>query len=201
MPRQCGPCHDPARNAIDKRLLEMDISRESYRSISQDFAYSEDALRRHKENHLTAQVADVYATMKTAREKALAEVRERELEGTKSAVIEENTARLKASASLLDQLRDLREEAWKILENSKKDPRLALGAIQRLTQLLELQAEVEGKIRAGLLNIAIGQTVSIYSSPEWSRVGALLSEVLGPYPDLRAEVAKRLLELAEEARC
>jgi len=40
--------------------------------------------------------------------------------------------------------------------------------------------------------------VNIYESPEWHKVGDMLIEVLGPYPDLKPIVARRLLELAKE---
>jgi hypothetical protein len=41
------------------------------------------------------------------------------------------------------------------------------------------------------------QQISVYDSPEWSRVGETLREILSPYPDLRSQVARRLLELAQ----
>jgi hypothetical protein len=40
--------------------------------------------------------------------------------------------------------------------------------------------------------------VNIYQSPEWSKVGDMLLEVLGAYPELKPIVARRLLELARE---
>jgi hypothetical protein len=41
------------------------------------------------------------------------------------------------------------------------------------------------------------QQVNVYQSPEWVAVGDLLVRILGPYPELRAEVAKELLVLQE----
>jgi len=40
--------------------------------------------------------------------------------------------------------------------------------------------------------------VNIYQSPEWSKVGDMLLEVLGAYPELKPIVARRFLELARE---
>jgi len=37
--------------------------------------------------------------------------------------------------------------------------------------------------------------VNVYNSPEWLAVGDLLAQVLAPYPDLKVEVAERLLSL------
>ncbi len=44
------------------------------------------------------------------------------------------------------------------------------------------------------------QQVNIYSSPEWEAVGEALALILAPYPELRREVAGRLLELSRESR-
>jgi len=44
------------------------------------------------------------------------------------------------------------------------------------------------------------QQVNIYQSPEWLAVGYLLARILGPYPELRAEVARELLVLQEAHR-
>ena len=198
MPRPCGPCSDPRRNELDRRLLEKDLNGESFRRIAADFGHSETALRRHLSEHLRVDLENVHRAKEKAKAEALEQVKTEELESTRNAAVKGETARLRASASLLDQLRALREEGWQILEAAKKDPRLALGAIQRLASLLELQAEIEGKIRSGQLNVNVNQTTTIYESSEWSEVGAALAEILAPYPELKASVAKRLLELARE---
>lgn len=42
--------------------------------------------------------------------------------------------------------------------------------------------------------------VNIYQSSEWLAVGSILARILAPYPELRAEVAKELLDLQEAHR-
>ncbi len=75
MPRPCGPCQDKRRNELDRRLLEMEFSGETFRGISLEFAYSEDSLRRHKANHLAEDLQAVRVAMEAAREEALAEAK------------------------------------------------------------------------------------------------------------------------------
>jgi len=79
MPRPCGPCSDPGRNEIYRSLLNMAVSNESYRTISNDFGYTESALKRHKSNHLVIDLDDVHLVMVEAKERELSKIREREL--------------------------------------------------------------------------------------------------------------------------
>src|SRR5687767_1669532 len=48
MPRQCGPCLHPERQAIDSAL----VAGEPYRNIAERFGTSTTALHRHKGEHL-----------------------------------------------------------------------------------------------------------------------------------------------------
>src|SRR5271157_3825462 len=102
--RPCGPCGDERRNELDRRLLEMDISGETFRGLSRIYGFHEDALRRHKDRHLAEPVADVLATMQQAREIALQEARNKELEDIKANVGKGMAARLDNAVNFLDQL-------------------------------------------------------------------------------------------------
>lgn len=195
MPRPCGPCSDKRRNEIDRHLLEMEISGETYRQIAQDFGYSEYALRRHKENHLTVDLSAIKTAKDVAREKALAETRERELEDLKQKAASSIVSRLENAANLFDQLKEIRHEAATLLDKaaSSNDHKAAVGYLRELRGQIHLMAEIEGKIKAVNVNFA---QINIYQSPEWVKVGEVLAEILQPYPELKAKVAARLLELA-----
>lgn len=94
----------------------------------------------------------------------------------------------------LEEVRSLKDKAIKILDVAQKagDLKTALLGIREARGCLESILKAEGKIKPPGINV----NLNIYESPEWSKVGALLAEVLKPYPDLKAEVAKRLLVLA-----
>lgn len=199
MPRSCSICESKTRNEIDRCLLEMPITHTTIRGISRKFQVSEDALGRHRDNHLSVDLADVHDRMIQAREVALAEVKAGELENTKTAIVEGESARIKAGASLLDQLRDLRVEGWQILQDAKEDPRLALGAIQRLAQLLVLQAEIEGKIRASQIQVAISHAPNEFancSEAELDRIIQKQYSLLG-YSEEDAELESKKTTLSE----
>jgi len=202
MPRPCGPCQDKRRNEIDRRLLEMEISGETYRSISHSTGYTEWSLKRHKKNHLTLDLSNVKNAMQKAREAELskieAEERERRIEAIVEPARESLSTRLQACKSLFDQLNVLREKAAIVLDKAEagEDLKTALQAIRELREMVKLWGELDGKLQP-TLNVS----VDIYSSPEWEAVGRVLAELLEPEsPALRERVASRLLELAEERR-
>ena len=108
MPRHCGPCADNGRIELDRRLLNMEFSGESFRTISLDTHCSESALKRHKSNHLGQDVQDIRAAMEQARLEALegAKAREREAikEGIAAGAVEGMASRLDNALSFFDQL-------------------------------------------------------------------------------------------------
>ena len=201
MARPCGPCQDKRRNELDRRLLEMDLTGETYVSISREWGYSEDSLRRHKTNHIAAVVGDIKAIMEQARIEALEEARRQEMEEVKAEVVAEAkeglAARLELCRDHFDQLRILRERAALALETAEasEDLKVALQAIRELKDLVRLWAELEGKLQSQpQINL---QQVNIYTSPEWDAVGLLLARILEDHPGLRAEVAEGLIALQE----
>ena len=203
MPRPCGPCQDNDRIELDRRLLEMEISGESFRTISIETGYSESSLKRHKSNHLTVDLSNMRDAMERAKEEALAEARGREMEktATKAAnqVKEGMASRLDNAASFFDQLKILRERAAIALEKAEgaEDLKATLQAIKELRETVKLWAEIDGKLQAHQINVS----VDVYSSPQWAEVGRVLAEILEPEsPELRQKVALRLLQLAEESK-
>jgi hypothetical protein len=148
MPRPCGPCQEKRRNEMDKRLLEMDISGETFRGISREFCYSEDALSRHKANHLSKDVGDVHLAMMNAREQALQAIREKELEDIKVEAVEGMAAKLENAASVLAQLREVRSKAGSLLDQAEAvhDLRAAGTFLKELREQIRLMAELEGRL-------------------------------------------------------
>ena len=187
MARPCGPCQDKRRNELDRRLLEMDLTGETYRSISQDCPYSEDALRRHKTNHIIADVGDVREAMIQAREAALEEARLRELETVRDEVVAEAkegmAARLETCATFLDQLQAVRDKAANLLDQAEAsdDLRAAGTFLRELREQIRLMAELEGRI-------ASQPQITLITSPEWVEVRSLVINALEPYPEAREAV-------------
>jgi len=178
MPRACGPCGDKRRNELDRRLLEMEISSETFRRISREFGYSEDALSRHKTNHLIVDLGNVKQAMEEAREQALAEVRQKETDEIEAEVKGSMAARLENAASFLDQLREVRREAAKLLDRAETaDDLKAAGVFLReLREQIRLWAELEGRL-------AMQPQINICIHPEWVELKAVIITTLRKYPE------------------
>jgi len=91
---------------------------------------------------------------------------------------------------LLAQVRSLQDRALTILGRAEDsgDLRTALGAIREARGNLELLAKLLGELdERPQLNILV--------SPEWVAIGAAVLGPLAPYPEVRAAVAERLLQL------
>lgn len=180
MPRPCGPCSDKRRNEIDRRLLEMELSGETYRQIAQDFGYSEYALRRHRENHLIIDLGAIKMAKDVARKKALAEAHEKELEALKEKAADSMAAKLENAASFLDQLREVRRKAADLLDRAEKSQDLkAAGVfIRELREQVRLWAELEGKL-------ASQPQITIINNPEWIELRGMIIAALDPYPEAK----------------
>jgi hypothetical protein len=91
---------------------------------------------------------------------------------------------------LLDQVRGLQDRALTILGKAENagELRTALGAIREARGNLELLAKLLGELDER-------PQVNILVSPEWIAVRAVVLEPLAPYPEARAAVAGRLLQL------
>jgi hypothetical protein len=116
MPRRCSVCTHPDRENIDEALVgatAISAIAAKYRDIS------EDALGRHKANHLPAKL-----------------------------VMAEKAKEVAQADSLLEQVRDLQGRALAILDQAEMsgDLRTALGAIREARGNLELLAKLLGEL-------------------------------------------------------
>ena len=118
MPRRCTICTHTDRDTINQML----VGGNTFRTIAHHFACSEDALKRHKRDHLP--VALVSA--RNAQEAVNAD-------------------------GLLDQVRSLQSRAMSILGKAEAagDLRTALGAIRETRGNLELLAKLLGELQDG----------------------------------------------------
>lgn len=191
MPRPCGPCSDKRRIELDRRLLEKDLTGESFRRIAKDFGYSETALRRHKDNHIKADLVDVRAVMVEAREQALSEARDEVLEAIKAGEVEAvkaetregMAARLENAASFFDQLREVRDKAASLLDQAEDSDNLRAAGVflRELREQIRLMAELEGRI-------ASQPQITIINNPEWVELRTVIISALEPYPEAREAV-------------
>jgi hypothetical protein len=183
MPRRCGPCGDKKVNILDRRLLNMAASNESYRTISNEFGYTESALKRHRSNHLVIDLGEVHAAMVNARESALQEAHERELKVIKAEVMESTASRLENCTDFLGQLREVRRRAAALLDQAEEaqDLRAAGTFIKELREQIRLWAELEGKL-------ASQPQVNILINPEWVQLRTTIITALEPYPEAKEAV-------------
>lgn len=187
MPRHCGPCADNGRIELDRRLLNMEFSGESFRTISFDTGYSESALKRHKSNHLGQDVQDIRAVMEQARIEALEEAKAREKEAIKediaSAAVEGMASRLDNALSFLDQLKEVRSRAASLLDlaEAASDLRAAGVFIRELREQIKLMAELEGKL-------ATQPQITVINSPEWVELRTVIIQALDQYPEAKGAV-------------
>jgi hypothetical protein len=99
-------------------------------------------------------------------------------------------ANVRTAIDVVAQLRTVNKEAHTVLDAAKAagDGALSLQAIDRITRQIELQARL-------IDLIGDGPTVNILIAPEWQMVQGILMAALGPYPEARAAVAGKLMEL------
>ena len=191
MPRHCGPCEDNGRIELDRRLLNMELSGESFRTISLDTGYSESALKRHKSNHLGQDVQDIRAVMQQARIEALEEAKAREKEEIKEEIVAEArgsmAARLENAASFIDQLNEVRAKAAGLLDQAEASDNLRAAGVflRELREQIRLMAELEGKISSP-------PQINILISPEWIQLKAVIVTALRPHPTALEAVLEAL---------
>jgi hypothetical protein len=115
MPRRCTVCTHPDRESIDEAL----VGGTALSALSAKYRVSEDAVGRHKGNHLPAKLVMAQAA-------------------------EEVTQ----ADSLLEQVRDLQSRAYGILDKAEGtgELRTALGAIREARGNLELLAKLLGEL-------------------------------------------------------
>jgi len=144
---------------------------EPYRTIADRFRLSKTALLRHKESH----IPDALVEAQDAGEVAQAD-------------------------GLLAQVKALQAEAQDILGEARAagDLKTALRGIGQALSCLELLSKIEGRLQ-DQQSVQVAVCMDIHHSPQWRQVGAMLAEVLAPYPDLRGEIAARLKAMVQAA--
>jgi hypothetical protein len=95
---------------------------------------------------------------------------------------------------LLEQVRDLQTRAFDILERAQEagDLRTALAAISQARGNLELLGKLAGELDDR-------PVVNVLLSPQWVTIRTTMLEALSAYPEARAAVAERLMELEESS--
>lgn len=125
MARPCTICTHPQRAELDAALA---IGTESNRALASQFAVTEQALRRHKEKHLPAQLVKAQAASEVAQ-----------------------------ADDLLAQVRGLQGRTLAILKTAEDqaDLRTALAAIREARGNLELLGKLAGQLHEQELRIAV----------------------------------------------
>jgi len=165
----------------------MDFTAETYRSISQVYSYSEYALRRHKENHLIVDLADIHQAMEQARKVALAEVRAKELEDIKIEAKDTVSGKLNNAQSHLDKLDVALHEAADLLDRAKEadDLRAAGVILGRLTDQIKLMAELTGKLQTQ-------PHINVVTSFEWIELRTRILEAIDPFPEAKQAIVNAI---------
>jgi len=91
---------------------------------------------------------------------------------------------------LLLQVQDLQGRALNILTAAEEaeDFRTALSAIREARGCIELLAKLTGELRQeGTINVLI--------ATEWTALRTVIINTLEPYPDIQAELVRRLVEI------
>jgi hypothetical protein len=96
--------------------------------------------------------------------------------------------------SFLDRIEDLYAKASRILEREEAagESKASLLAIRELRGIVDLLGRATGELRDGSAGTTV---VNVVSSPDWGMVRAAVFEVLTAFPEARAALASRLLEL------
>ena len=182
MVRTCSICSNPARLEIDKHLLNMPFSKESYRTISSQFNVSRQALERHRKSHVHEET-DVLQAMRSAKERTLAEVEAREIEDIKARAGKGMAARLDNAINFLEQLREVRRKAADLLDKSEEAADIKIygspaNYLRELREQIRLLSELEGKLPQAQVNLTL--------NPEWISLRAVIITSLDGFPEAKA---------------
>lgn len=118
MARQCTVCGHPEREAIDHALVD----RRELRGIARTFGLSEDAVTRHKHNHLPQHLCQATAAQEVTQADGLL---------AKVQALEVDAKRIQGQAEAAGDLRT------------------ALQGIRELVRIVELQARLLGELKDG----------------------------------------------------
>jgi len=140
-----------------KKIDELLLSGKSFRTISNQFGLTESSLKRHKKNHLSEKLIKATEAKETL-----------------------------TANNLFSQLKNLHSEALNILEEAKGrgNLQIALNAIGRVKELLELQAKLLGELQEG-------NVINIYTHPDWIELRSVILLTLEDYPEAKNALLER----------
>lgn len=151
MPRVCTVCTHTQRGTIETRIL----AGESLRDLSALFRVSEDALARHRDNHIPATMAQA-----------------------------QSAATVAQADSLLEQVKQLQVKALKILKDAEDagDLRAAVGAIREARGNIELLAKLTNELPAqptyNILALSAEQTIILQALERYPAARLAVVEAL-----------------------
>lgn len=168
----CVTCTHPARDMIEAKI----VGGVGLSALEREYALSRDALRRHRDRHLSPQVAAVAQVVREehGKEMVLATSAKTRVEGL--------VAKLEA---LVSRTHDEKRES------------MLLGASRELRASIELLARLSGELRPE--NQQTIQILNLSTSEEWVRTRMAILGALQRHPEALIDVttALRLLEGSE----
>ncbi len=134
--------------------------------LSKQWGINRESLRNHKANHISPAATALHI------------------------------ARDPGGSKVLDEVEELRVEAWKMYGAARavRNMPLAIKAVNELRSLAELKARLTGELDERPV-----VAINIQSSPVWVAIRSTVFEVLEPHPQLRAEISRRLRVLADSS--
>ncbi len=186
----CTICHHPKRHDIELAAL----SGTSQRIVGRTYDVSRDALRRHiAGKHVAREIGQVVELPEGA---MLTEVAQERYVASSPSELLDRLAQLQVKTEHIldihmhmpDRLEELSEEKPVELRRIVvEDHKLALHAVSRAKDLLELQAKITGEL--------VERKMVLHTSPEWHRVKAAIVEALDRFPEAKAAVLEALAEV------
>lgn len=162
MARICTVCTSPGRNRVDSELA----GGAPVAGVAKRHKLSVDALRRHKENHLSPALARVAV----------------ERYGAESA--------RDAFSSVVDRVETLVDRLEALMTIAEEKHALTGGSnvAREIRQSLELIARLRGELDDRPQNVV----VNVLSTPEFTSIVGRLIEALAPFPEARLAAAQVL---------
>jgi hypothetical protein len=171
----CTICDHERRHQIELGL----VHRLSNRVMARRFGVSESALRRHRQNHLSPQVAAAILAAERPTEIDLEALQASESEGLLAQLVTQR-ARLQTHSELASELGDVKA---------------AVACERAITSNLELV----GKLLGQLVQRHEVRSTSILISADYLEVRAALVKALQPFPEAARAVAAALHQLESKA--
>ncbi len=166
MGRKCTVCISPQRAEIDKAAIDPNSS---IREVAERFGITYSSMARHVENHLPKLMSKALEERKAAGERGLFD----EHPPVPPAIKEHEEREIELGGTLLDRLSNLETQGKEILAEARqaKSLKTALMAIGKLGDLLKLEGELVGKIKAAQVRIQnnIVYLTQRQSEEEWTK--------------------------------